>query len=131
VKVPGRDAFTPVAEVSPEDLAETHQTWVRDPASGHWKLDLFRDPSAGHTWVCRREERIQLPYDEVIEWTDDGIPYGRPEIVLLFKAKHAHLDKNRSGFAAALTHLEPERRERLAEWLELVHPGHRWIGDLS
>jgi hypothetical protein len=131
VKAPGRGTFTPVAEVSPEGLAETHQTWVRDPASGDWKLDLFRDPSDGDTWICRRDERIRLPYAEVIEWTDDGIPYARPEIVLLFKARHSHLEKNEADFAAALPSLAAAQRRQLREWLDLVHPGHEWLAELS
>jgi len=131
VNVPGRGTCTPVAEVDEDGLAETHQTWVRDPRSGDWKLDLFRDPSEGDTWVCRRDERIRLPYSDVIALTDDGIPYGQPEIVLLFKARHAHLDKNRADFAAALPHLGPARRKRLREWLELVHPGHAWLAELG
>ena len=49
----------------------------------------MREPADGDTWICRRDERIRMPYDQVIERTADGIPYGRPEIVLLFKAKAA------------------------------------------
>jgi hypothetical protein len=104
---------------------------VRDPASGDWKLDLFREPSDGETWVCRRDERIRLPYAEVIDSTDDGIPYGQPEVVLLFKARHSQQEKNQRDFADALPHLGPERRDRLREWLELVHPGHEWLGALA
>ncbi|MGH3130634.1 MAG: hypothetical protein ACRDNX_07440 [Gaiellaceae bacterium] len=52
------------------------------PATGLWRLDVFREPSDGDTWICRRDERIRLPYGEVIERTEDGIPYARPEIVL-------------------------------------------------
>jgi len=131
VKVPGHGTFTPVGEVNEDGLAETHQTWVRDPVSGDWKLDLFREPGDGTTWICRRDERIRLPYDEVIAWTDDGIPYGRPEIVLLFKARHAHLEKNEDDFEAALPHLDAAQRQLLAGWLELVHPGHAWLGPLA
>ena len=25
-------------------LEQTHQTWVREPAGGSWKLDVFREP---------------------------------------------------------------------------------------
>ena len=60
-----------------------------------WRLDMFREPSDGDTWVCRRDESIRLPYDRVIERTEDGIPYGRPEIVLLYKAKHSHREGDR------------------------------------
>jgi hypothetical protein len=68
-----------------------------------------------------------MPYSELIERTADGIPYARPEIVLLFKAKHAHQAKNEADLAATLPALAPARRELLARWLALVHPGHAWI----
>ncbi len=51
------------------------------------------------TWICRRDERIQLPYHELIEYTADGIPYARPEVTLLFKAKWSELPKNQADFA--------------------------------
>ena len=71
------------------------------------------------------------PTTGVIEWTEDGIPYGRPEIVLLFKAKHAHRDRDQSDFEAVVPRLEPERRRWLAEALEQVHPGHPWLDRLT
>ena len=111
-------------------LEATHQTWVREPETGLWRLDIMREPSDGDTWICRRDERIRLPYDQVIERTADGIPYGRPEVVLLYKAKHAR-EKDDADFAAALPRLEPERRRWLADALELVHPGHRWLAQLA
>lgn len=120
---------TPLAEAR-DRLAETHQSWVREPATGLWRFDVFREPSDGDTWLCRRDESIQLPYDHVIEWTDDGIPYGRPEIVLLFKAKHAHRGRDQADFEAVLPLLEPERRRWLAEALERIHPGHSWLAEL-
>jgi hypothetical protein len=81
--------------------------------------------------VCRRDERIRLPYSEVIERTSDGIPYARPEIVLLFKAKHADRQRDQEDLAAVLPHLDPARRRRLAESLALVHPGQPWLAQLG
>ncbi|MDX6424162.1 MAG: hypothetical protein QOI67_1633 [Gaiellaceae bacterium] len=121
---------TPLADASAELLEETHQTWVLDRAAEVWRLDVFREPSDGDTWVCRRDESIRLPYDRVFDRTNDGIPYGRPEIILLFKAKHAR-PKDDEDFAAVLPLLGPAQRRWLAEALELVHPGHRWLPDLS
>jgi hypothetical protein len=129
VNVPGRGVFTPLAEAG-DGLAETHQTWVRDAAADCWRMDVFREPGDAETWVCRRDERIRLPYDEVIAWTDDGIPYGRPEITLLYKAKHAR-EKDDADLEAALPRLDPAARDRLAGWIELVHPGHRWLSALG
>lgn len=55
-----------------EALAATHQTWLRDPASGQFLFDVFREPHEGGTWICRRDERLRLPYDAIIERTADG-----------------------------------------------------------
>jgi hypothetical protein len=38
-------------------------------------------------WVCRRDETLRLPYAEIIRRRADGVPYLRPDLVLLFKAK--------------------------------------------
>jgi hypothetical protein len=111
-------------------LGTYHQTWGLDRVANRWRIDVFREPSEGDTWVCRRDERIRLPYADVVERTADGIPYVRPEVVLLFKAKHAR-PKDESDLAAVLPHLDRSRRELLRSWIELVHPGHFWLGDLE
>jgi hypothetical protein len=125
-----RHEATPLAHAR-DRLADTHQTWVREPNTGSWRFDVFREPSDGDTWICRREPSIRLPYDVLIEWTNDGIPYGRPEVVLLFKAKHAHQQKNQADLDATLPRLEPERRHWLRDALELVHPAHPWLAELE
>jgi aminoglycoside-2''-adenylyltransferase len=112
-------------------LLETHhQTWGLDRAAYRWRIDVFREPSEGDTWICRRDGRIRLPYAELIEHTDDGIPYVRPEVVLLFKAKQAR-PKDEGDLAAVLPRLGASRRRLLAGWVELVHPGHFWLPDLG
>jgi hypothetical protein len=112
---------------APAALDAHQQTWVRDPATLRWRLDIFREPSDGDIWICRRDERIRLPYAEVIEWTEEGIPYGRPEIILLFKAKHADRPKDEADFTAVLPELDAARRSWLVDALRLLHPGHPWL----
>jgi hypothetical protein len=130
--VAGRDGeqgvVWPLAEAGGA-LDTFHQTWVRDPVTGSWRLDVFRDPSDGDTWICRRDERIRMPYSELIEHTPEGIPYSRPEVVVLFKAKHAR-PKDDGDLAAVLPRLDASRRRWLADALDLVHPGHRWLREL-
>jgi hypothetical protein len=111
-------------------LAQHHQTWVREPATGTWRVDVMREPWDGDTWVCRRDARIRLPAARVIAHTADGIPYARPEIVLLFKAK-ATREKDQADFDGVLPLLEPDQRGWLAHALELIHPGHRWLSALA
>ncbi|MFL5926122.1 MAG: nucleotidyltransferase domain-containing protein [Gaiellaceae bacterium] len=113
-----------------ELMTTTHQTWGLDPAAGVWRVDIFREPFDEHGWVARRNDTIRLPYDEVILETADGIPYERPEVVLLFKAKHARA-KDEADLAAVLPHLSTDRRRLLADWIERVHPGHFWLPDLA
>ena len=107
-----------------------HQTWVREPDTGVYRLDIFREPHDGDTWICRRDERIRLPYERIIETTPDGVPYLVPEIVLLFKAKHSR-PKDDADFAGTLPLLSPERRAWLRGTLAGVHPGHRWLDALA
>ncbi|MFC8721258.1 nucleotidyltransferase domain-containing protein [Kitasatospora sp. NPDC057198] len=113
-----------------EPLAATRQTWARDPASGRYRFDVFREPHDGDTWICRRDESLRLPYHRIVERTADGIPYLRPELVLLFKAK-ATRDKDHADFERVLPVLDAERRRTLAGWLRRAHPGHAWLPGLE
>jgi hypothetical protein len=114
---------------TPDVLAALHQTWLRDPATGNYLVDVFREPHDGDTWLCRRDETIRLPYSDIILRTDDSIPYLAPEIVLLFKAAAAR-PKDQADFDGTVPLLTAVQRETLAELLDRVHPGHRWLADL-
>lgn len=109
-----------------EEFAATHQTWVRDPVTDRYLVDVFREPHDGDVWICRRDDRIRLPYSEIVRRTHDAVPYLAAEATLLFKAK-ACRDKDEHDFAAALPLLDTRQRARLASWLGLAHPGHPWI----
>ncbi|MFE3486337.1 MULTISPECIES: nucleotidyltransferase domain-containing protein [Streptomyces] len=116
-------------DAPPETLAAVHQTWLRDPATGDYLLDVFREPHDGDTWICRRDEEIRLPYREIIHRTEGGIPYLAPELVLLFKAKHAR-PKDQWDFDTTVPHLTRAQRATLAELIARVHPGHAWLTEL-
>lgn len=105
-----------------------HQTWVRD-AGGAWRLDIFREPSADGMWVARRDPRIRVPYERLILRHASGVPFSRPEVVLLFKAK-ARRPKDEQDFARVLPMLDSGARAWLAESLELAHPDHAWLAAL-
>jgi hypothetical protein len=102
-----------------------HQTWGRD-AGGVYRIDVFREPHEGDTWICRRDPAITRPFSELIKHTAGGVPYLVPEVALLFKAKRAR-PKDEHDFAGALPLLSPDARAWLAGALTRVHPGHPWI----
>jgi hypothetical protein len=130
VSGPGNGLVWPLDQAD-DNVEDHHQTWVREPATGQWRMDIFREPSDGDTWISRRDARIRLPYQDLIEHTSDGIPYCRPEVALLFKAKYPELPKNQRDFDAALPRLGPERRQWLRESIALLHPGHPWLDRLG
>ncbi|MFE4261903.1 nucleotidyltransferase domain-containing protein [Streptomyces sp. NPDC056883] len=122
-------AYDRLWEFTPEASALGHQTWLRDPASGNFLVDVFREPHDGETWIYRRDPSVRLPYTAVVCRTPDGIPYLAPELALLFKAK-AVRPKDQQDFARALPLLDEARRTTLAELVEREHPGHAWLADL-
>ncbi|WP_034269891.1 nucleotidyltransferase domain-containing protein [Actinospica robiniae] len=114
---------------APEVIAATHQTWLRDPRTDDYLLDVFREPHDGDAWICRHDPTIRLPYDAVIRHSADGIPYLAPEFVLLFKSKQVR-PKDQADFEETLPHLDPNQRATLTDLLARVHPGHAWLDRL-
>jgi hypothetical protein len=114
--------------VTDANLDAHFQTWGRD-ASGVFRLDVFRDPHDGDTWICRREARLTRPYSALIRHTRDGIPFMAPDVVLLFKAKHDR-DKDRADRDVCLPLMSAGEREWLAAAIEMVYPGHPWLTTL-
>ncbi|MEU5727336.1 hypothetical protein ABZ783_36805 [Micromonospora sp. NPDC047738] len=115
---------------TPQVLTATRQTWLREPETGRYLLDVFREPHDGDVWICRRDETIRLPSAEIIRHTSDRIPYLIPELVLLFKAKHVR-PKDQADFNAVLPLLTHTQRETLSGLLKQVHPGHAWLAALQ
>lgn len=124
--VAGGGRLWPYTEVC--DHAGLHQTWCRDPSTGRYHLDVFREPHDGDQWVCRRDLSITLPYRELIGFRD-GIPYLIPEVALLFKA-HRAAPKDEIDFRRVAPRLADEARIRLIDWLTRLYPDHSWLARL-
>lgn len=107
-----------------------HQTWLREPDRDVYRLDVFREPHDGDTWICRRDNSIRRPYSQVLHRTVDGLPYVAPEVVLLFKARLAR-PKDEIDFEGAVPLLDPAAKSWLRWALERVHPGHAWLERLG
>ncbi len=107
-----------------------HQTWMRDEANAAWRLDVFREPERDGQWVARRCSSISLAYGELILRDAAGLPFARPGVVLLFKAK-ARRPKDEADFLRVLPALSESERAWLRGALQIVHPGHAWLAALA
>jgi hypothetical protein len=115
-------------------LAAVHQTWVFDPAGAAFVLDVFREPHTHDTrhrdqWICRRDPTLRVPYPDLIARTASGIPYLRPEWVLLFKAKSTR-PKDEADLEGVRTLLDDPARRRVYDLIARIHPGHPWLDRL-
>lgn len=113
-------------ELPPDDC---FQVWCLEVGSGRWRLDMMVEPGTADDWVYKRDPSFTMPRQEAIAISGEGIPYLRPHLVLLFKAKHVR-DKDEVDLARALPRLIPSERDLLRQHIERFHPGHRWLAQL-
>lgn len=116
-----------------------HQVWARHgPARSSGPEEFAADPTmlgflleqggAGR-WAYRRHPTVTRPLDELGAATADGVPFVRPEIALLFKAKAPRF-KDQRDFDRVVPHLDGPARAWLAAALGQAHPRHPWRGRL-
>ena len=122
----GEVRHLPPEERRPEDR---HQTWVLEPSSQRWRMDVMVEPGDAERWCYRRDPAIDAPRSFMIGGTTAGIPFLLPHGTLLFKAKSMR-PKDEADFERSAPLLAPEQRSWLAGMLERLHPGHPWIARL-
>jgi hypothetical protein len=88
-------------------------------------LGFLLEQSGKGRWAFRRHPAITRPLHQVGAATAGGVPFVRPEIALLFKAKAPRF-KDQRDFDRVLPHLDRAARSWLASALEAAHPGHPW-----
>ncbi|HEY3560335.1 MAG TPA: hypothetical protein VGL05_22865 [Kribbella sp.] len=81
-------------------------------------------------WICSSDRNIRRPYDDAVAHTPDGIPYLRPELVLLYKGLQTR-PKDQADFEATAPLMSTEARTSLARALvETKGNDHPWISSL-
>lgn len=107
------------------------QLWLRRDAYSPWLLDVMLTPVTGDTWFYKRDDRISRPLDYVVRVGADGIPYQRPEITLLFKARR-RWEKDEADFSAIAPQLAVTERAWLRDAIALTEPArHPWLERLA
>ena len=96
--------------------------WLRKNANSAWEFDVLFIPGDRGTWVNRRWPSMVLPLDQATWIGESGVRYLHPEIVVLFKARHAR-EKDQQNFDAGVPQLDSAQHGWLREWPAVVHPG--------
>jgi Aminoglycoside-2''-adenylyltransferase len=108
-----------------------HGIWARrsNEATAPWTCEFLLNEHTDQDWIFRRDEVVTRSLDEVGA-EQGGVPFLRPEIVLLFKAGELS-PKNDADFAAVRPQLTQTAREWLREALEVIDPLHPWVPRLE
>ncbi|RNI24665.1 hypothetical protein [Flexivirga caeni] len=126
----GSGALKPVFADDPALFDErahdgAEQIWLRPGWDQPWEYDVLLAPGNAKTWVYKRDSSITRPMDEAL-WHRDGLPYLRPEIQLLYKARGLR-PKDQVDFDATWPLLDAAQRHWLQEMLDRTLPGHPWL----
>ncbi|HXZ83885.1 MAG TPA: amino acid transporter, partial [Myxococcota bacterium] len=103
-----------------------NSVWCRGHRADLWRFELLLDEAEGESWVFRRERSVRRPLAALLGLSPQGLPYLRPEVQLLYKAKHLG-PKDELDFAAVAPLLDTESRQWLRDALSRAHPGHPWL----
>jgi hypothetical protein len=106
--------------------AHEHEVWGRPEPASPWRLELLVEDLDGDQWVYRRNPAVRLPLARLGRRTAAGVPYLRPEVVLLYKAKgpRAHHEHDAR---VAIPRLSGSGRAWLAAAIAADMPDHPWL----
>jgi hypothetical protein len=104
--------------------------WARPAKYLPWQLEIFFESTEADEWVYCRDDRVRLPLISLGLLTPDGVPFVRPEVVLLYRATRAPAATDEADVRAVADRLSAAGRRWLIEALTAAHPGHRWIGQI-
>ncbi len=92
-------------------------------------LEILLNESSGEVWRFRRNLEVTRPLSEIGQTSGLGIPFLRPEIVLLYKAKTPR-ELDEEDFEAVRGLVSEEAAGWLRLSLEFCYPEHPWLSRL-
>ena len=110
--------------------APLYNIWIREEATGPWRVQLMLQDHTEEDWLFRRDHSIAGPIKELIILSSAGIPILNPVIQLLYKAKDIRT-KDQQDFHEILPHLETEDKNWLHDKIVQVYgEQHAWLDSL-
>jgi hypothetical protein len=121
--------LTPLGDKEP--LPPTaHEIWSREKKRETWQLEILIEERQGARWTYRRDAVVGALAKDIGRFSNEGIPYIRPDIQLLYKSKGARAS-DEADLITVLPRLDPAQRATLSAWLWTTDPGHRWLERLK
>jgi hypothetical protein len=115
-----------------EFLTSINDVWLSKNTDSPWSFQIMLVDSENNEWIYRREKSIKRAKNKIFLRTNEGIPYIKPEVQLLYKAGSSKIrEKDYKDFQNILPLLVSKEKEWLKSSLNKQFPdGHDWIGYL-
>jgi len=130
VQIAHHGAFIPWKRGEEITTPAHHEAWARETPDGPWRIELLLEESEGARWTYRRDRRIGLNIADLGRTDERGIPFLRPEVTLLYKAKSPR-PVDETDFLYLLPRLDVAQRSWLSAAIYTFEPTHRWLDRLK
>ncbi|MGE7997533.1 hypothetical protein ACQKOF_02400 [Lysinibacillus sp. NPDC093190] len=86
-------------------------------------FNISLNESDAENWRFRRDLQISYPLRSVLSYSDTGIPYLAPEIVLLYKVRNTR-EKDLKDFLSVKDILDSKQQNWLRQAIKIHEPKH-------
>ncbi|MCU1530205.1 MAG: hypothetical protein JWP75_3968 [Frondihabitans sp.] len=124
-----RGTLTPLVADDVVITPTCSNVWLRASGADPWEYDVILMDVTAERWTYKRDARISLPAAEIL-WSRDGLTYLKPEVQLLHKAPGLR-PKDQHDFDGCRPLLGTQATSWLRTALDMAHPGHPWLAELS
>ncbi|WP_391574996.1 nucleotidyltransferase domain-containing protein [Cohnella sp.] len=116
-----------------EYLPLTNDIWVSRDGGSPWAFQIMLIDVDQDLWIYGREQSIRRPITDIIARTQEGIPFLKPEIQLLYKGGSSKIrEKDHHDFLTVGPELTPMAQEWLRSSLIKQFPeGHVWMDHMG
>ena len=104
--------------------------WVRQDPAAPWQIEVLLADGDRDEWRFRRDPSITLAGRDLVRETADGIPYGTPEVQLLYKALLTRA-KDDVDLARCLHRMSERQRSWFGDAVERTIAQHPWVEVLA
>lgn len=94
--------------------------------ANYFELEILLNECDAEIWKFRRDIKISYPLESVIMYSETGIPYLAPEIVLLYKVRNTR-EKDHKDFLSVKEFLKSNQQNWLRQAIKIHEPKHEWL----